>query len=191
MSEPQINVNNISTSTPGDYTSVTVKNKNSGETFVIQFKDARIKGNEAEWTIKDGKVYDKYGKTIEDNILEVTRYQAALIKAAAKADGNEHVLDQWDLNGGIYADFAKKELQNAQSEYKLDTITINGGKETIPAADATEGGVIWADVINDKEETGSITIDIRTEEQLAEEQRRKEEAEKYFEQQRKPWWKFW
>ena len=35
------------------YTKVTVKDKDSGESFVIDFRNARVKGNVAEWTIKD------------------------------------------------------------------------------------------------------------------------------------------
>lgn len=183
------------------YTPVKVKDKDSGKSFVINFKNARITGNESSWTIKDGKVYDKDGKTIEDNTLEVTRYQAALIEAAAGNDyrGDKNYLDEEDLNGAGYADTAKEALQKAKSEYKLDQWTAGyvPGQEghpvpdIVPAADATEGGVIIADVINDKGDKGQLTIDIRTDEQLAEEQRLKEEAQKYFEKANKPWWKFW
>lgn len=172
----------------GGYTPVKVKNKDTQEIFVINFKNAKITGNEAEWTIKDGKVYDKNGKTIEDNILEVTRYQAALIKAAAKGDefkGEHDFLDEEDLNGATYAEYAAKELQNAQSEYRLDKMNIGytrkDGKtipETVPAADATEGGIIFADVINDKGEKGRLRIDFNNEEQIV-----KEKPD--------PWWKFW
>lgn len=185
----------------GGYTPVTVKNKDSGEAFVINFKNAKVKGNEAEWTIKDGKVYDKNGKTIDDNILEVTRYQAALIKAAAEGgyDGYDNYLDEIDLNGAGYAEYAKKALQDAKSEYKLDEMNTgyipddkgNFVPDMVPAADATEGGVIFAEVVNGKGDKGKLTIDIRTEEQLADEQRRKEEAAKLFEKDNKPWWKFW
>lgn len=186
----------------GGYTPVTVKNKDTQETFVINFKNAKVTGNEAEWTIRDGKVYDKNGKTIEDNVMEVTRYQAALIKAAARGDdfkGEHNFLDRDDLNGATYAEVAKEELQKAKSEYKLDEMEIGyfpdeNGKfvpEIVPAADATEAGIIFANVINDEGEKGRLRIDIRTDEELAEEQRLKEEAAEYFEKQSKPWWKFW
>ena len=186
----------------GGYTPVTVKNKDTQETFVINFKNAKVTGNEAEWTIRDGKVYDKNGKTIEDNVMEVTRYQAALIKAAARGDdfkGEHNFLDRDDLNGATYAEVAKEELQKAKSEYKLDEMEIGyfpdkNGKfvpEIVPAADATEAGIIFANVINDEGEKGRLRMDIRTDEELAEEQRLKEEAAEYFEKQSKPWWKFW
>ena len=186
----------------GGYTPVTVKNKDTQETFVINFKNAKVTGNEAEWTIRDGKVYDKNGKTIEDNVMEVTRYQAALIKAAARGDdfkGEHNFLDRDDLNGATYAEVAKEELQKAKSEYKLDEMEIGyfpdkNGKfvpEIVSAADATEAGIIFANVINDEGEKGRLRIDIRTDEELAEEQRLKEEAAEYFEKQSKPWWKFW
>ena len=186
----------------GGYTPVTVKNKDTKETFVINFTNAKVKGNEAEWTIKDGKVYDKDGKTIEDNVMEVTRYQAALIKAAARGDdykGEHNFLDREDLNGAIYADVAKEELQKAKSEYRLNDMETgyvpgdNGGfvPRIVPAADATEGGVIFAEVVNKDGETGGLTIDIRTPEQLADEQRRAEEAAEHFDRANKPWWKFW
>lgn len=186
----------------GGYTPVTVKNKDTQETFVINFKNAKVTGNEAEWTIRDGKVYDKNGKTIEDNVMEVTRYQAALIKAAARGDdfkGEHNFLDRDDLNGATYEEVAKEELQKAKSEYKLDEMEIGyfpdkNGKfvpEIVPAADATEAGIIFANVINDEGEKGRLRIDIRTDEELAEEQRLKEEAAEYFEKQSKPWWKFW
>lgn len=183
------------------YTPVNIKDKDSGKSFIINFKNARVKGNEAEWTIKDGKVYDKDGKTIEDNTLEVTRYQAALIEAAAGNDyrGDKNYLDEEDLNGAGYADTAKKALKESKSGYKLDQWIAgyvpdsdNHPKpDIVPAADATEVGVITAEVINDKGNKGRLIIDIRTDEQLEEERRHKEEAQKYFERANKPWWKFW
>ena len=183
------------------YTPVKVKDKDSGKSFVINFKNARITGNESSWTIKDGKVYDKDGKTIEDNTLEVTRYQAALIEAAAKNDcsGYKNYLDEEDLNGAGYADTAKEALQKSKSGYKLDQWTAGYMLDreghhipnTVPAADATEGGIIAAEVVNAKGHKGRLIIDIRTDEQLAAEERYKKEAEKYFEKANKPWWKFW
>ena len=85
-------------------------------------------------------------------------------------------LDRDDLNGATYAEVAKEELQKAKSEYKLDEMEIGyfpdkNGKfvpEIVPAADATEAGIIFANVINDEGEKGRLRIDIRTDEELAE-----------------------
>ena len=49
------------------YTKVKVTDKDSGKSFVIDFKNAKVKGNEAEWTIKDGKVFDKAGKEVKSS----------------------------------------------------------------------------------------------------------------------------
>ncbi len=170
------------------YTPVKVKDKDTGKSFVINFKNAKVTGNEAEWTIKDGKVYDKNGKTIEDNTLEVTRYQAALIKAAAGNDYDSKFLDEEDLNGAGYADTAKRELQNAKSGYKLaewNTGLVpdkNGNyvPDMRPAADAGETGYITAEVVNAKGEKGRIIIDMRP-----------ETISDNSEKTDKPWWKFW
>ena len=152
------------------YTPITVKDKDSGNSFVINFANAKIEGNENSWTIKDGKLYDKNGKTIQDNILEVTRYQAALIKAAAQGDdyNKDNYLNEYDLNGAAYADAAKAELQKAKSEYKLDKWDTGevpdekGGWKTeyVDAADAYEHGVIEADVVNNKGEKGHLKISL-------------------------------
>ena len=177
---------------PG-YTRVTVKDKDSNTSFVINFKNARVTGNEAKWEIRDGVLYDKNGKPVEDNIMEVTRYQAALIRAAAGDD----TLDENDLCGANYANAAKDELAKSKSEFRLDVWDTganyddNGNIKTfeVPAADASEAGVFEADVVNNDGEKGHLTIDIRTPEQLAAEQRHVEEAQKLYEH--KPWWKFW
>ena len=111
------------------YTKVKVTDKDSGKSFVIDFRNAKVKGNQAEWTIKDGKVFDKNGNTIENNELEVTRYQAALIKAAAEGDENGKKLDSKDLIGSMYGKKAEEELQKANSEYHIAKDNMN-----VPAA---------------------------------------------------------
>lgn len=163
-----------------NYTKVKVKDKDSGKSFIINFKNAKVTGNQAEWTIKDGLVYDKNGKTIQDNEMEVTRYQAALIQAAAgNSEKDDTFMDDYDLIGAGYADNAEKALQENKSQYKLDTFEITSGteREQIKSADATEAGVIYADVVNkdNDEEKGHLTIDMRTPEQL--DARAKEEAQ--------------
>lgn len=159
------------------YTRVTVRNKDSKESFEINFKDGVVKGNVAEWTIKDGKVYDKNGKTIEDNVMEVTRYQAALIKAAAGDD----TLDEKDLNGANFEYAAKRELSIMGSRFTITTDGMN---------DATEGGIIYGRVVDEETgERGGITIDIRPEEARQKDAKR---AEEEFKRQHptgfKKWW---
>lgn len=185
-------VNNTGSIRDG-YTPVRVKDKDSGKSFVINFVNSKVKGNQSEWTIKDGNVYDKDGKTIQDNIIEVTRYQAALIKAAAQGNYDDKYLDWDDLNGAGYADNAEKELQKAKSEYKLqqdyylvprdeyDTSTGAYKEVYYPVADATETGVISAAVVNPKGQKGQITIDLRQDQIDGDKSRDKKD----------PWWKFW
>lgn len=162
------------------YTRVTVKDKDSGKSFVIDFKNAKVKGNEAEWTVKDGKVYDKDGKEVKGNELEVTKYQAALIKAAAEGDGNGKRLDSNDLVGSMFAQKAKNELQNAQSEYH-----IAKDKKNIPPApwgdaDAYEHGLIHANVENAKGERGHLSIELLN-----------DETQQAAKPEIKPWFKPW
>ena len=139
-------------------TRVKVKDKDSGKSFVINFTNSKVKGNKAEWTIKDGKVYDKDGKTLKENEIEVTKYQAALIKAAAEGDGNGRYLDSNDLIGASYAENAEKELQNVKSEYHIAEDNYNNPAPPFGDADALEHGIIYANVENSKGERGHLEI---------------------------------
>jgi len=132
----------------GNYTSVRVKDKDSGKIFTIQMVNSEIKGNKAKWTIKDGQVYDSEGKTIRDRTIEVTRYQAQILKAAAEAGENANTskLNEYDLVGAAFQDKIKKSLAEGQSEYQ------------VTQADALEHGIIFADVENKKGETGHLEI---------------------------------
>ena len=164
------------------YTPVTVRDKDSGKQIVINFSNCKIEGNEATWTIKDGKVIDKNGKTVEDMTIEVTRYQAALIEAAAKGDDNGEYLDERDLIGASYADNAQEALQIAKSEYKLveDNVNDYGDDRQRYSADALEHGEIFADVKNDKGETGKLNIVLEPEYQAPK-----------MDSDNKRWWNFW
>ena len=142
------------------YTKVTVRDKDSKKSFVIDFANAHVKGNEAEWTIQNGKVYDKQGKEIKGNILEVTRYQAALIKAAAEGDGDGKKLDTNDLIGGLYGEKAEKELQNMNSEFHVAKDNINYPAAPFGDADALEHGLIYANVENAKGQKGHLEIQL-------------------------------
>lgn len=142
------------------YTRVRVTDKDSKKSFVIDFANSKIKGNVAEWTIKDGKVYDKNGKTVKDNEIEVTKYQAALIKAAAEGDGNGKRLDSNDLVGAIYGEAAEAELQKAKSEYHVAKDTYNNPPALFGVADAMEHGVIFAEVENAKGDKGHLKIQL-------------------------------
>ena len=130
------------------YTPVTIKDKDSGRTFTIQMVNSEIKGNEAKWTIRDGKVYDAQGKTIEDRTIEVTRYQAQILEAAAEAgDGaSKQRLNEYDLVGATFKDKVKQSLAQGNSEYH------------VTSADASESGLIFANVTNQKGETGRLEI---------------------------------
>lgn len=154
----------------GTYTPVTVRDKNSGNQFVINFKNARITGNETSWTIKDGVLCDKDGKPIQDNVMEVTRYQAAIIKAA-DYDGDGFI-DSDDYTGVLFADEVTEELKKAKSEYKVPMYTYGytykDGKDVplqVPDAEASNG-FFSAFVENSKGEKGKLVIDIRTPEDL-------------------------
>ena len=145
-----------------NYTSVKVKDKDSGKSFVINFTNSKVKGNKAEWTIKDGKVFDKDGKTLKENEIEVTRYQAALIKAAAEGDGNGKYLDSNDLIGAGFAENAEIALENAQSEYHVAKDEYNN-PAPFGDADALEHGIIYANVENAKGERGHLEINFLNE----------------------------
>ncbi len=142
-----------------NYTPVTVKDKDSGKSFVINFANAKIKGNEAEWTIKDGKVYDKNGKTVEDNLLEVTRYQAAIIQAAAEGDGEgDKYLDSNDIIGAAFAEKVETALQEAKSEYHVDMNEKYSPAR--PEADAFEYGVFYAGLENAEGDKKTFSIEL-------------------------------
>lgn len=130
------------------YTPVKVRDKDTGKTFVIQMVNAQIKGNKAKWTVKDGKVYDAQGNAIKDNVLEVTKYQAQILKAAAAAgeNANSERLNDYDLVGGAFNEKAEKMLQSAKSDFHVTD------------AEALEHGKIYADVKNKKGETGHLEI---------------------------------
>jgi len=180
----------------GSYTPIKVKDKDSGKQFTINFKNAKVTGNEASWTIKDGVLCDKNGKPIKDNVMEVTRYQAAIIKAA-DSDGDSFI-DEDDYTGGGFAYDITEELQEAKSEFKVPEYTYGYtyGKdgELVPLktydAEASNGR-FTAFVENSKGEKGKLIIDIRTEEDLQREAQRKAEQQKSIEDANKPWWKFW
>lgn len=173
-------VNGAGNSNNHGYTKVTVKDKDSGQSFVIDFKNAKIKGNEAEWTVKDGKVYGKDGKEIQGNELEVTKYQAALIKAAAGGDGDGKRLDTKDLVGGMYGELAEEELQKAKSEYHVAKETYNNPSTSMGYdADALEHGKIYANVENAKGEKGHLEIQFMNDEQAQ------------AKTQEKAWYEFW
>ncbi len=152
-------INGASGQSANNFTSVRVKDKDTGKAFVIDFKNAFIKGNESEWTVKDGKVYGKDGKEIKNNELEVTKYQAALIKAAAGGDGNGKRLDTNDLVGGLYGEMAEAELQKSKSEYHVAKDTYNVPSSSMGYdADALEHGIIYANVENAKGNKGHLEI---------------------------------
>ena len=148
MSNDRVSATGYNFENEFSYTPVKVKDKDSGETFVIQMVNSKIKGNKAEWTVKDGKVYDANGKTVQDNIVEVTKYQAQIIKAAAAAgdNANSKKLNTYDLIGAGFADKAEKALQNAKSDYHITD------------ADALEHGKIYADVKNKQGSQGHLEI---------------------------------
>ena len=141
-----------------NYTPVTVKDKNSGKKIVINFANAKVKGNVAEWTIKDGVVYDKKGNIVPNNELQVTKYQAALLKAAAEGDGNGKHLDTNDLVGGLYGENAEKALQEAKSEYHIAKDRYNNPPMPFGDADALEHGKIYANVENKAGQKGHLEI---------------------------------
>ncbi len=179
----------------GTYTPITVRDKDSGKSFVINFKNSTVTGNEASWTIKDGVLCDKNGKSIKDNVMEVTRYQAAIIKAADH-DGDTFI-DGDDYTGSLFGEQVTEELQKAKSEYKVPMYTYgytieNGEYVPLQTPDAeASNGFFEAYVENSKGDKGRLIIDIRTEEDLQYEAQRKAEAEALLNKANKPKWKFW
>ncbi len=166
------------------YTKVTVRDKDSGKSFVIDFKNAKVEGNTENWKIENGVVYDKDGKPVDGNVLNVTKYQAALIKAAAEGDdrGEGHRLDSNDLVGGLYGENAEAELQKVGSEYHIAKDTYNDPPTPWGVADAFEHGVIFAEVENAKGEKGGLQITFADADLRTSPPPQKEE---------KSWWEFW
>ena len=149
------------------YTQVNVKDKDSGKTFPIQMVNSQIEGNAAKWKIENGKVYiydsqTRNYKPVDDNTLEVTRYQAAILKAAAEAgDGaDKSKLNEFDLCGSAFGERVDAELGKAQSEYK-----VRKYDEDDPYsydADAS-GNTFVANVQNANGDKGRLKITINTE----------------------------
>ncbi len=140
------------------YTPVKIKEKETGKSFVINFLDAEITGNKNKWKIKDGKVYNADGKEIKNKELKLTKYQAALLKAAARGDGNGAYLDEKDLIGSGYGQLAAEELKRANSKFRLAKDTTNNPPLPFGDADAMEHGMIYANVENNKGEKGHLEI---------------------------------
>lgn len=174
-----------------NYTTVRVKDKDSGKTFTIDMVNSQVEGNSAKWKIENGKVYiydatSKKYKPVNDNTLEVTRYQAAILKAAAEAgdQGGTHKLNIYDICGAAFGERVDKELGRANSEYKVKRHPdVDRSDPYSYDADALEYGVFYANVTNGKD-NGRLKITINT------------EPDKYPEQytppkENKPWWKFW
>ena len=154
--------------------------------------NSQVEGNSAKWKVENGKVYmydakSKTYKPVENNILEVTRYQAAILKAATEAGdgGDKHKLNVYDICGAAFGEKVDEELGKADSEYKVTRHPdVDKSDPYSYDADALEYGVFYANVNNKKGEKGRLKITINTEPDKNPEQYRKPDTEK-------PWWKFW
>ncbi|MBQ8460437.1 hypothetical protein IJ541_10105 [bacterium] len=130
------------------YTDVRVKDRDSGRSFVVKMVNSKIKTASGTWTVKDGKVYDSKGKTLKDNQLELARYQAQFVEAAAGAGDNASAqkLNVYDLVGAAFKGKLEASLQNGKSEFHVTD------------ADALEHGVFYGSMKNQKGETREMTI---------------------------------
>ncbi len=141
-----------------EYTPVKIKDKDSRKSFVINFIDAEIYSNDKKWKIKDGYVYDQNDKKLKTNEIKVSNAEAALIKAAAKGDGNGKYLDDDDLVGAVFGILATKELKENNSKYKLVKDETNNNKMPFGDADAMKNGQIYANIENNKGEKQHFEI---------------------------------
>lgn len=141
-------------------TTLKVQDSSTGKVEIFEMQNAKITGNKSEYTIRDGKVYDKKGVALDGNIINLLKYQAAAIRAAAAgSEEGDHVLDTKDLTGSKFAYDLEAELQKSKSEYHVANNTQMDPKLKVKEADALEHGVIFANLINGKGEKGKITID--------------------------------
>jgi len=165
------NVSNGGKAQGTKYTPVKVRDKDSGKSIVINFQNAKVTGNSAEWTIRNGKVFDKAGNEVKDNTLNVTKYQQALIMAAAEGkqfgeiqnDKERFILDEKDLTGANYYDSAKEALADVGSEYHIVKDPNNTNEGYFGEADALEHGVIFAQLENQKGDKGRLFIQLHDE----------------------------
>ena len=132
------------------YTDVKIKDRDSGRSFVIKMVNSKIKTASGTWTVKDGKVYDSKGKTLKDNQLELARYQAQFVEAAAAAGDNASAkkLNVYDLVGAAFANKLENSLQSGKSEFHVTD------------ADALEHGVIYGTMKNSKGEKRNMEIEL-------------------------------
>lgn len=165
------NVSSGGKSTGTNYTQVKIRDKDSGKSIVIKFQNAKVTGNKAEWTILNGKVYDGNGNEVKDNTLNVTKYQQALIMAAASGEEfgeiqnqkERFILDEKDLTGASFYNVAKKALADVGSEYQIVKDPNNTNEGYFGEADALEHGLIFAQLKNQKGENGKLFIQLNDE----------------------------
>lgn len=152
-------VSGVNSQQQPNYTKVRVRDINTGKIEVFKMQNAKITGNKTEYTIKDGKVYDKDGNWLDGNAINLLKYQAAAIRAAAAGGDDPHVLNTKDLTGSKYAEDLEAELQKNKSEFHVANNTSMAPELGVKDADALEYGLIYANLVNAKGESGKITID--------------------------------
>ena len=112
------------------YTKIKVFDKDQHKTTELYTLNCTVESdNGTKYTIKNGRVFDKNGKAVKDNILTLNRYHAAIVEAAAAAGegASKHKLNEYDFTGGMFQDTAEKYLQKNKSEYHITEANADGG----------------------------------------------------------------
>lgn len=177
-----------------NYINATVKDKDSDKKIVINFpKGAVLRGNKVQYEFKPDGVYLN-GKKLDENILELTKYQVAAVETLAQTDitrpldFNEKfetmTINKHDLSGAQYAEDLDKKL--ASEEY-LSSYQVAMNRTMYPAiksADATEHGHVYAEFIDpDSGDKGRFEFFLPNE--------NNPKPANTSTSENKPWWQFW
>ena len=112
------------------YTKINVFDKDSGRQYELYTPDCIFEsGTGTKYTVKNGRVYDKNGKIVANNVLTLNRYHAAILEAAAAGGdyASVHKLNEYDFNGSAFEEVAEKKLNNVNSEYHIIKAEASGG----------------------------------------------------------------
>lgn len=112
------------------YTKINVFDKDSGRQYELYTPNCVFEsGTGTKYTVKNGRVFDKDGKPVANNILTLNRYHAAILEAAAAGGeyASVHKLNEFDMIGSRFEDVAENYLQKNKSEFHITEAEASGG----------------------------------------------------------------
>ena len=174
------------------YAPITVENKSNGERITINFRnETKITGNKSQWQIRDGKLCDKDGKPLEEQVLRLNSYQVAIIKGADRNDDGR--INENDYTFGAFGSYVDDKLEEMGSEYIVEKHD-NRGDNAEASGGRFTAYVAFKNTPNEQE--GGLDIDIRSDAQRAQDKAEYEAKRAQFEAEMaeykeslKPWWK--